>query len=150
LHLPKHHAIATWTTPDGRQPPFIAQTIPLRVDLERLRLHATRQVERGARHRSDLRQPHWDRSAGTHGDRSAGTHGDRSAAAHRDRSAGISRPAPGREPRQASRVSTRASAGDCPAARLPATPAESYRELVELDRARSVRWAKPVESLAPV
>ena len=32
LHLPKHHAIASWTTPEGRQAPFIAQTIPLDVD----------------------------------------------------------------------------------------------------------------------
>ena len=63
LHLPKHHAIVSWTTPEGRQPPFIAQTIPLRVDQERLALHAARQPERGGRHRTDLRQPHWDRQA---------------------------------------------------------------------------------------
>jgi hypothetical protein len=126
LHLPKHHAIASWTTPDGRQSPFIAQTIPLRVDQERLRLHAARQIERGGRHHSDLRQPHWDRSAGD------------------------SQSAPGREPRPASTVSTRVSAGDIPAAGLPATAAESYHELVELDRSRSVRWAKSVESSAPL
>src|SRR5271165_7102805 len=60
LHLPKHHAIASWTTPQGRQPPFIAQTIPLSIDHERLALHAARQLERGGRHRTDLRQPHWD------------------------------------------------------------------------------------------
>ena len=45
-------------------------------------------------------------------------------------------------------MSTRVTAEDDPAVRLPATPAESYRELVELDRARSVRWAKRVESPA--
>ena len=61
LHLPKHHAIASWSTPSGRQSPFIAQTIPLVVDRERLALHAARQRERGARHRDDLRQPHWER-----------------------------------------------------------------------------------------
>jgi hypothetical protein len=126
LHLPKHHAIASWTTPDGRQSPFIAQTIPLRVDQERLRLHAARQIERGGRHHGDLRQPHWDRSAGI----SPGAHA--------------------REARPATTVSTRASAGDVPAASLPVTPAESYRELVELDRARSVRWAKRVESPTPL
>ncbi len=43
LHLPRHHAIASWTTPQGRQPPFVARTIPLRVDPERLALHAARQ-----------------------------------------------------------------------------------------------------------
>ena len=62
LHLPKHHAIASWTTPQGRQSPFVAQTIPLRVDRSRLALHAARQLVRGGRHRSDLRQPHWARA----------------------------------------------------------------------------------------
>jgi hypothetical protein len=61
LHLPKHHAIASWTTPAGRQSPFVAQTLPLRVDHERLALHAARQLARGGLHRTDLRQPHWDR-----------------------------------------------------------------------------------------
>ena len=28
LHLPKHHAIASWTTPEGRQAPFIAPDDP--------------------------------------------------------------------------------------------------------------------------
>jgi len=60
LHLPKHHAIVSWSTPQGRQAPFIAQTIPLQVDRERLALHADRQRQRGAEHLSDLRQPHWD------------------------------------------------------------------------------------------
>jgi hypothetical protein len=61
LHLPKHHAIVSWSTAAGRQPAFVAQTIPLRCDDERLALHAARQHERGARHLADLRQPHWDR-----------------------------------------------------------------------------------------
>jgi hypothetical protein len=61
LHLPKHHAIASWTTPEGRQGPFVAQTIPLRVDEQRMGFHAQRQAERGASYRDDLRQPHWDR-----------------------------------------------------------------------------------------
>ncbi len=50
LYLPKHHAIASWLTPHGRQAPFLAQTIPLKVDDRRLRLHATRQAERGGRY----------------------------------------------------------------------------------------------------
>ena len=32
LYLPRHHAIASWLTPQGRQAPFLAETIPLRVD----------------------------------------------------------------------------------------------------------------------
>ena len=62
LHLPKHHAIASWVAPRGRQAPFVAQTIPLRVDHERLRLHAERQAERGGRYLADLSQPHWERA----------------------------------------------------------------------------------------
>ena len=65
LRLRKHHAIVSWTTPEGRQPPFLAQTIPMSVNQERLAAHATSQHQRGARHLSDLSQPHWDRSGGT-------------------------------------------------------------------------------------
>ena len=61
LYLPKHHAIASWTTPQGRQSPFLARTIPLRVDRDRLALHAARQAARGGRYRADLSQPHWER-----------------------------------------------------------------------------------------
>ena len=47
--------------PEGRQAPFMARTIPLRVDPERIALHAARQPARGGRHLADLAQPHWDR-----------------------------------------------------------------------------------------
>ena len=63
LHLPRHHAIASWTTPDGRQPPFIAETLPLGVNPERIAAHAARQAARGGRYLADLRQPHWDTPA---------------------------------------------------------------------------------------
>ncbi len=122
LHLPKHHAIASWTTPEGRQPPFIAQTIPLHVDNERLALHAARQRERGGRHRSDLRQPHWDRSR--RGAQHAQSDGQGSIAS---------------EP--ITPVAASPQAGE-----PPASPSDSYRELVELDGAHSVRWAKRIES----
>jgi hypothetical protein len=46
LHLPRHHAIVSWTTAAGRQAPFIAQTNPLRIDRERLASHAARRHER--------------------------------------------------------------------------------------------------------
>jgi Replication-relaxation len=65
LHLPKHHAIASWVAPEGRQAPFLARTIPLRVDPERLAGHAARQAERGGRYLADLSQPHWDRGRET-------------------------------------------------------------------------------------
>lgn len=35
LHLPAHHAIVSWSTPQGRQPPFLARTTPLRIDTAR-------------------------------------------------------------------------------------------------------------------
>jgi hypothetical protein len=116
LHLPKHHAIASWSTPEGRQAPFIAQTIPLRVDPERIALHAARQLERGGRPLTELRQPHWQSARDAPPNSRAGA------------DAPHERKPPSRPPQ------------------LPAVAAESYRELVELDRAHSVRWAKQVDS----
>ncbi len=121
LHLPKHHAIASWSTHEGRQSPFVAQTMPLAVDQERVSLHASRQLERGGHHLADLTQPHWDR-------------------AHRG-----ARDATGAAPK-AGEETTRALADDETSRALPTAPAESYRELVELDGAHSVRWAKHVDS----
>src|SRR5271165_2625049 len=122
LHLPKHHAIVSWATPGGRQAPFIAQTIPLQIDHERLAAHAVRQFERGGRHRTDLTQPHWDR-------RLRGTHD-----------------APGQDPPMSGVLTVRADTPTDEVASLQATPADSYRELVELDGAHSIRWAKPTRS----
>jgi hypothetical protein len=131
LHLPKHHAVASWATEEGRQAAFIGETIPLRVDCERLALHATRQLERGARHRTDLRQPHWERRsrAPAPGESNASPRG----AGPLSTSAGDSRRTPPEAAEQRTPV-------------LPATPAVSYRDLVELDRAHSVRWARRTES----
>ena len=49
LHLPRHVALASWTTATGRERPFIAATIPLRTDPERIALHARAQRARGGR-----------------------------------------------------------------------------------------------------
>jgi hypothetical protein len=131
LHLPKHHAVASWVTPEGRQAPFIAETLPLAVDGERIALHAARQSERGGRHRTDLRQRHWDRAR----------RGDRDA--HASDPAG-----PGARGADAAPIDAPATQTPDPAVApkpsLPQTPAESYRELAELDGAHSVRWAKRV------
>ncbi len=121
LRLPKHHAIVSWSTPEGRQPPFIAQTIPMRVDRERLALHAELQRARGGRHRSDLSQPHWDRQ------------GRSTTAESSDRSS-------------ASSIKVSPEEDVAMPAAQESTPAASYSELVELDRASGVRWAKPVAS----
>jgi hypothetical protein len=122
LHLPKHHAIASWLTSAGRQSSFVARTLPMAVDHERLAVHAAAQEARGARHLTDLRQPHWNRPAKANGD--------------------TSRPAdPGHCPPSAPGSPAAAQADE--ACRLPDTPAQSYRELVELDGAHSARAAKP-------
>ena len=166
LHLPKHHAIASWLTFDGRQAPFVGETIPLRVDPERLRLHATRQTARGGHHLSDLRQPHWDR-------------GRLGAARRRELPRPVVRtpdvdPIPAtdgagsgdvvegevegkgleRESMSSGHDAGNVTAGEIEGREgvragdrlgaLPGTPADSYRELVDLDGAHSVRWAKRV------
>lgn len=135
LHLPKHHAIASWATPAGRQAPFVAQTIPLSVDCERLALHAARQLARGGTHRADLRQPHWDRH--------------RAGPRHRQEPPGPSSEHavdPPRTPMPAPGAAPTGSA-HAPAPALPESAAASYGELVALDGAASVRWAKPLASL---
>jgi Replication-relaxation len=115
LHLPRHSAIASWVTPEGRQAPFVAHTLELRVDERRLALHAARQADRGGHYREDLSQPHWERAAGQH----------------------VS--GPEETPPDRPQVPPSHSARTAPAG----TPAESFRELVDLDAAHSVRWAKP-------
>jgi hypothetical protein len=130
LHLPKHHAVASWVTPEGRQAPFIAETLPLTVDGERIALHAARQRERGGRYRTNLRQPHWDRAR--RGERDAHTHVPVNLARGAE-AAPIDAPT--------TRVPDPVVA---PMSSLPQVPAESYRELAELDGAHSVRWAKRI------
>src|SRR5258705_6818925 len=61
LHLPKHWAIASWVTEQGRAQPFVAQTIPLRTDPQRIARHHAAQAARGGRVLERFHQPHWDR-----------------------------------------------------------------------------------------
>ena len=158
LHLPKHHAIASWVAPEGRQAPFLASTIPLRIDHERLALHAARQAERGGRYLADLSQPHWDRSretlASSHprfGQREAdpGGRGDgrESLGIVRARGwesepvgGGASVPPHDRGGERSTDVQ----------GRLPETAAESYAELVDLDAAHRMRWARAAATPRPL
>ena len=57
LHLPRHTALASWTTPAGRERPFIARTIPMALDRDRIEHHAERQRARGGRELRDPRPP---------------------------------------------------------------------------------------------
>jgi hypothetical protein len=54
LHLPRHTALASWTTPGGRERPFIATTIPLSLDRDRIEWHTRAQAARGG---CELRDP---------------------------------------------------------------------------------------------
>ncbi len=169
LHLPRHSAIASWVTPEGRQAPFIAHTLPLRIDEQRLALHATRQSQRGGRYREDLSQPHWERGERSkRGDRThanpdrAGSSGERGANGSSRGSSPQPTDTPSphagppvrspKAPEHRRRASTRQPstsirvASTVPA--LPPSSAESYRELVDLHTAHSVRWARPPTTLA--
>jgi hypothetical protein len=57
LHLPRHTAIASWTTPAGRERPFIARTLPLSVDRVQIERHAARQRARGGRELTQVAPP---------------------------------------------------------------------------------------------
>jgi len=142
LHLPKHHAIASWITPQGRQPPFVAQTLPLTVDRERLALHAEQQRARGGHHLDDLRQPHWDRRRVNAVGTPVAPSRPSDAASH------ASAPAAATEATAANVASEGAAAGvasQAQAAGVASAAVESYSELVELDGAHSVRWARRVD-----
>ena len=155
LHLPKHCAIASWVTPEGRQPPFIAHTLPLHVDEQRLALHAARQTERGGRFREDLSQPHWER-----GEQAGGKIRENAGAGARPvptdvpvsfQGGASSTPAKTGEPLSSTNdpmsasapMSSRGAVSTTPDDAPASTPAESYRELADLNAAHSVRWAKP-------
>ena len=148
LHLPKHYAIVSWVAPEGRQAPFIASTIPLRIDRKRLAWHAARQAERGGRHLADLSQPHWERRVtdlerGENARESGGIirAGGRGHQAP-GRGASMPRDGGGREAGERNCRNEVAEGGADISAPLPDTAAESYAELVELDAAHRVRWAR--------
>lgn len=125
LHLPRHHAIVSLVTPEGRQPPFVASTIPMALDRARIEHHTRRQRERGGRRLEDLGQRDWRRREPPR------ERGDGRTAVAR---AAAPAPAPLAVPPPPPRP--------LPAPpRTHATP-PSYAELVELDAAVSVRRTK--------
>jgi Replication-relaxation len=166
LHLPRHHAVVSWVTPEGRQPPFVAETLPMGVDGERLALHAARQHARGGRHLVDLRQPHWDRARDGRELTSGRPHAP-APPPPAPSSAPAARPCAPPPPPAAPAAPPCAPPSPSPAEPSPAepspvapsadrpargAPAESYRELVALDGAHSVRWARrsgPPRTLDP-
>lgn len=165
LHLPRHSAIASWVTAEGRQAPFVAQTLPLRVNEQRLAFHAARQADRGGRYLQDLSQPHWERTrrervkqkvsqdrpaagASAVTVAPAGAPGSALALGSAPTSVSSSASDPSPDP-----VSTPAAisppaspsglAGGISSREASSKPADSYGELVDIGAAHSVRWAKP-------
>jgi hypothetical protein len=134
LRLPRHHAIVSWTTPRGRQSAFVAETLPLRIDRDRVERHAVAQAERGAQRMTDLRQPHWGESAK---DVARTESVEAPAAPPEGPVYAGAEAAPHAGPPQSSSVSS----DDVGAPSLPARLAESYRELLDLDRAQRARRA---------
>ncbi len=61
LHLPQSPCDRLVAGRGGPPAPLRRETIPLRIDPERLALHAARQAARGGRYLEDLAQPHWER-----------------------------------------------------------------------------------------
>ena len=57
LHLPRHTAIVSWVTPQGRERPFIGRTLRLSVDRARLADQSAAQRERGGRELESLAPP---------------------------------------------------------------------------------------------
>jgi hypothetical protein len=148
LHLPRHHAIVSWSTPEGRQSPFVAETIPLCVDAERLAMHAARQAERGGRYRTDLRQPHWDREH-RGSDNGKPEHEETGRDAREQNGSEADSTQPTAAPRNGSqRAATQQATTQQKTeggSTAPGVPPDSYRELVDLDDAHSVRWARLVQ-----
>ncbi len=116
LRLPRHRAIASWVTPAGRAAAFVAETLPMRVDRDRIAEQAAEQTARGARRLADMRQPHWEDAA------------ERAP----------TRPPSGAGGDPPERAETAAPPEASPPL-LPSIPAPSFRELLDLDRARSAR-----------
>ncbi len=129
LHLPKHHAIVSLTTHEGRQSPFVAQAIPMRVDRERMAFHAARQTQRGGRYLDDLRQRHWDIPQPPVALKSdCNALPDHAAPPECDAPADLAVPA-----------ELAARPGSSPPHAGARTPGRSFGELVDLDGAHSVR-----------
>ncbi|MEA2354909.1 MAG: hypothetical protein QOD61_1038, partial [Solirubrobacteraceae bacterium] len=115
LHLPRHSAIVSWSTPAGRERPFIGRTLPLVVDPGRIARHAERQRARGGREIDDVvSPPELELVPVARGDQPAAPAGG---------------PAPGVEP--VVEAIAGVVAGPVPA---------SYAELQALDAATRVRW----------
>ena len=133
LHLPKHHAIVSFTTPAGRQQPFLARTAPLSVDSSRIAFHLERQAARGGRYLADLRESHWDEPSSLSvagGEARTNAPADPAADAAQDGGHVAS-------PSRATRPTPGSGAIDGGAA------PDSYRELAGIDGANRLRIVSP-------
>ncbi len=125
LHLPRHTAIVSWTTPGGRERPFLARTLPLVVDRDRIDQIARTQHARGGREVGGLAPP--PRLELLPPDPPP-----------EDRPPGPTRPAPG--PRPTGAGARRPEPEPQPAPGPPPPSPAGYAELCALDAATRVRW----------
>jgi hypothetical protein len=125
LHLPRHHAVVSLTSPHGRQPAFLASTLPMQLDPDRIGHHLAAQAARGGRYLDSLEQSHWDPAVATAED---GEPAESPTASARSTITGEGSTATG--------VGTAASP-------TPSRAADSYRELAELDAVHSLRLVSP-------
>jgi Replication-relaxation len=148
LHLPKHNAIASWVTCEGRQAPFLAQTLPLQVDQQQLALHTAKQAERGGRYREDLSQRHWERDSAQADSKSPKESGVGARAADNASATVGEVPADPSRPANSPAADAPMSPNGVAESRSTASqPPESYRELVDLETSHSVRWTKSPDTL---
>jgi hypothetical protein len=157
LHLPRHSALVSWVTPEGRQAPFVAHTLPLSFDEQRLAFHAARQTERGGRFLEDLSQPHWLRERPREGLASSEPPekpreiNESAESAESVESAEFAKPAGSTKPAGSAKSAKPVEAAkSVKSATSDSRPTESYSELVDLDAAHSVRWAKPATALLAI
>jgi Replication-relaxation len=149
LHLPRHAALASWTTSAGRARPFVATTIALPFDAERIEWHASVQRARGGREVLDpaapFRSTAWRELAPVSQSPLAGSQ-LRATAPRQD--AGAPQSPPRRQPATSPSDAARPAAGPAPV--VPGDPPESYRELVAMDAAGRIRRRTGGSSAAAV
>jgi hypothetical protein len=151
LHLPRYTAVVSWTTPAGRDRPFVGRTIPLRVDAARIDRLAELQRERGGREAERLvprrrlvaaGRPELALGGAGAGVREAETAMQQPPTAARRRGG----EADGRRRVEAAdevptAVQSPSDAGDSPQRRRVDEPAgATFAELVAVDAATGVRW----------
>ena len=156
LHLPRHTAIVSWTTPAGRERPCVARTLPRVLDPDRIARFADRHAARGGRQlaapapppRLDLLDPPAGRPAPAPPDGESPAPSARQAPTVGESPAPWARQAPTVGESPAPWAQPAPTVGESPASAVqPADPPaatavelQAVAELRALDAATRVRW----------